>query len=128
MKKPTPVIYHRNSEMPDDIRIFFDTPFYKRDSRGAGYKKYSIERLSVTFNNILCVLKGHHNGAFIFENFKIIDNHLKPKRDKVIFASAGEYFLYMESSNALHKRYIKSTEQYQLELQHQQTKYPELFL
>jgi hypothetical protein len=112
----------------------FNQTFYGRTTiRGAGFKKYSVSRVSYSQTTRLgkievnVVLTSKYKNKHCFVKMFYINKRLKPV-DSIYFNTLPELFVFMESSDALYKRSIKNHDQYKLELTQIKTKYPEYFL
>ncbi len=129
---------------PTNWKHLYETPIYKRCSKGAGFKKYTIDKImqlptiagykNVTkeglTTKVMVSMKGNHfkhENSRIFAEFYVTNYELVPVQ-RNYYTSMVDYFVYMEADSALHKRHQKRKLQYRFELNQIKTKYPEYFL
>ncbi len=125
---------YTKEDIPAHLAHLFDTPIFKKSRKGAGFKKFTIKKLifilgdtsTVRVSAIVignhCRKKTKHSLAFIFKDGKLIPTV------KYLYTSILDYYLWMESDNALHKRFMKQSTQYKYELSKIKMKNPEFFL
>ena len=153
MKQETDTLYeafHTDERHESDFGYLWDQPIYMKTNRGAGYRKYIIQRITYLPDSIehfkelqkkgpvkvMVALRGTHfteKSKDIFATLPLELNNdtaefqIQNSR-RVYFASPLDYFVTVESLNIAFYRKRRKGKQYQFELQQIKTKYPEYFL
>ncbi len=144
-------LFHTDERTQTEFGYLWDTDLYSRCKKGAGYRKYKIQKLTylpadmeeyeekrgdrghiiVTAN-----LRGTHYKAKskgIFVNFDLCYDEKAEKlylrsRRRFWFTSVVDYFITMENTAIAAFKFLKKSKQYKHELHEIKMKHPEMFL
>ena len=127
-----------------EFDYLWDTEFFKNCEKGAGYYKHKLQKITYLpqdhtplENPMSCLISttpthSRKDSLVFFDVPLVFDEETKKFKFKTnvkyLHTSVLDYFLTLESTNALWSRGIKKKKQYQHELAQIQAKYPAYFL
>ena len=145
--------FHTDERCESDFGYLWDTPFFKRCQRGAGYKKYKIQKITYLpddledfqkkikeanrdYITVLLSIRGTHfkeksKDEFVNASLEYDETkkkfYIRPRR-RFWFTSVLDFFIATERSNLMVHKRQKAIKQYQHELLEIKMKHPEMFL